>query len=82
MLGDVLLCLEPKAILPYRLVFLPLTLLVFTRMLQCDRSSLGLTMRPMQGWGYWIKATLVIGAFMAVVVGGWLVDDRVAGGGR
>lgn len=79
-LGDVLLCLRPEAILPYRLVFLPLTLIVLMRMPHCDRPSLGLTMRPRQGWVYWGKVTILIGVFMGFVVGGGLIVMRFKSG--
>ena len=79
-LGDVLLCLWPEGILPYRLVLLPLTLIALTRIPSCDRPTLGLTMRPLPGWGYWIKATPLIGVFMAFVVGAGLLVMRLKTG--
>jgi len=33
-----------------------------------DRASLGFVLRPRQGWRYWVKATVVIGAVVGVFV--------------
>ncbi len=33
-----------------------------------DRMSLGLRLRPVQGYGYWIKASLVVGALLGVLI--------------
>ncbi len=34
-----------------------------------DLDALGLRLRPAQTWGYWLKATLVLGAIVSCVVG-------------
>jgi membrane protease YdiL (CAAX protease family) len=47
-----------------------------------DRGSLGLRLRPVQGWGYWVKAGLAIGGIVFAIIGlavivlrlGWDLD--------
>ncbi len=46
-------------------------LAAYIYLVQGDLKSLGLTLRPIQGWWYWVKATLLIGlAFAGIVAAG------------
>ena len=46
-------------------------LAAYVYLVQGDLKSLGLTLRPIQGWRYWVKATLLIGlAFAGIVAAG------------
>lgn len=41
----------------------------------CDAISLGLRLSPVQGWWYWFRTGLVIGAVVGVLVlAGWLAQ--------
>ena len=37
-----------------------------------DRKSLGLLASPLQGWWYWVRATLLIGVVMGVLLGAYI----------
>jgi membrane protease YdiL (CAAX protease family) len=45
-----------------------------------DLTSIGLTVKPIQGWGYWVRATLVIGLIVLCCIGVglsvWLLMGR------
>ena len=45
---------------------------VFAWLTDWDLHALGLRLRPSQTWGYWLKATLVLGAIVSCVVGVFL----------
>jgi membrane protease YdiL (CAAX protease family) len=56
-----------------------IALATLLRLTEGDISSLGLTM-PLQGWGYWCRATLLIGLVVAACIvvglGAWVLAGR------
>lgn len=47
-----------------------LPLIAYFLIARGDRRSLGLIAVPIQGWGYWCRATVVLGLLIALLVGG------------
>ncbi len=66
--ADLMLTHFAQYMTPYRLGFLFVAVAVYGSRCQWDSPSLGLTLRPVQGYAYWIKATLVIGLIMLTVL--------------
>ena len=52
---------------------------VFAWLTGWDLHALGLRLRPAQTWGYWLKASLVLGAIVSGVVGIFLVALPILG---
>ncbi len=55
-------------------------LAAFLHLVRGDLTSIGLTMKPIQGWGYWVRATLVISLIVLCCIGVglsvWLLMGR------
>lgn len=55
-------------------------LVVYVQLVRGDLDSVGLTLQPVQGWGYWMRATLLIGlvVLICIAVGwsAWLLSSR------
>lgn len=56
------------------------TLVAYLHLVRGDLASVGLTSKPVQGWGYWVRATLLIGlavlGCIAVGLSAWLLLGR------
>ena len=52
-----------------RWVLAGLVLVMYLHLVRGDLASLGLTGKPVQGWGYWVCATLVIGLAVLCCIG-------------
>jgi membrane protease YdiL (CAAX protease family) len=52
---------------------------VYLVLVRGDRASLGLTAAPVQGWAYWLKATLVLALVIGGIVALLLVVLKAAG---
>lgn len=76
---DLVLTHYAQYMTPYRLGFLLVTIGVYGSLCRWDTPSLGLTLRPIQGYVYWVKATLVIGLIMLGVLGTAIATYRIAG---
>ncbi len=47
---------------------------IYLHLVQGDLASVGLTAKPIQGWRYWVRATLIIGlAVLGCIAVGWSV---------
>jgi membrane protease YdiL (CAAX protease family) len=55
-------------------------LAAYLQLVRGDLTSIGLTMKPIQGWSYWVRATLVIGLIILCCIGVglsvWLLMGR------
>ncbi|MBN1511517.1 MAG: CPBP family intramembrane metalloprotease [Phycisphaerae bacterium] len=56
-----------------------IALALYAKLTRWDLPSLGLTLRPLQGWLYWCKATALIGLAMGILVSLAVLTYRVAG---
>jgi uncharacterized protein len=64
-----LMRLDPtQAYATWRFLLSISVLIAYLPLVDWDRSSLGLTMAPIQGWWYWCKATLAIGAIISTII--------------
>jgi membrane protease YdiL (CAAX protease family) len=53
-------------------------LAIYLHLVQGDLASVGLTAKPIQGWRYWVRATLIIGlAVLCCIAVGWSVWIRL-----
>lgn len=66
--ADLVLTAKGQYMTPYRLGFLMVALTAYGTVARWDSASLGLVLRPVQGFGYWIKAALLIGALMLTLI--------------
>lgn len=76
--ADVLLCLAPEYLTLFRLVAIPASIW-FLVGLGAGGESLGLRLTPIQGWLYWVRATLLIGFAMAIILAVGLTAAHLAG---
>lgn len=66
--ADLALTWKAQYMTPYRLGFLIVALGAYGTAMRWDSASLGLVLRPVQGFGYWIKAALLIGVLMLALI--------------
>jgi membrane protease YdiL (CAAX protease family) len=54
-------------------------LIAYLHLASGDLSSIGLSLRPAQPWRYWVLATIIIGAIVAVLIAVGIAICRIAG---
>ena len=66
--ADLTLSWRGQYMTPYRLGFLVIALMAYGFLARWDSQALGLALRPVQGFRYWIIAGLAIGAAMLALI--------------
>jgi len=66
--ADLFLAWNGRYMTPYRLGFLIVALGLYGPVTRWDSPSLGLTLRPVQSFKYWIKAAVLIGVMMLALI--------------
>ena len=76
---DLVLVSQNAYMTPYRFGFLVIALFAYSKLAVHDSDSLGLTLRPIQGYMYWVWAGILIGIGVLIFIGIALVFQRLLG---